>query len=127
MEKFGFDPVGHAGKALVHALTALPHDLLISFSSKDLEHVALTCMSLSDRPRPRMVLVERPLSQHLFDFVWLPRDDVSTGRRVAIEEMLVRAANDNLHRWSMDMVESGGGIISHAVDWSPQGTRKKNA
>src|SRR3546814_17738510 len=29
MEKFGFDPVGHAGKALVHALTALPHDLLI--------------------------------------------------------------------------------------------------
>src|SRR3546814_2423202 len=56
MEKFGFDPVGHAGKALVHALTALPHDLLISFSSKDLEHVALTSMSLSDRPRPSMVL-----------------------------------------------------------------------
>src|SRR3546814_11062072 len=55
MDKFGFDPVGHAGKALVHALTALPHDLLISFSSKDLEHVALTSMSLSDRDRKRVV------------------------------------------------------------------------
>src|SRR3546814_8599125 len=30
MAKFGFDPTGHAGKALAHALTALPHDLLIA-------------------------------------------------------------------------------------------------
>src|SRR3546814_20031498 len=77
-------------KALLHALTALPHELLISFSSKDLEHVALTSMSLSDRPRPRMVLVESPLSQHLFAFMWLPRDDVSTGRRVAIDRKSTR-------------------------------------
>src|SRR3546814_19937721 len=107
MEKFGFDPVGHAGKALVHALTALPHDLLISFSSKDLEHVALTSMSLSDRPRPRMVLVESPLSQHLFAFVWLPRADVSTVRRVAIEEMMVRAATRNLLRLSIALEQTG--------------------
>ena len=26
--KFGFDPKGHTGKALTHALTALPHDLI---------------------------------------------------------------------------------------------------
>ena len=31
-DKFGFDPHGHAGKSLVHALTALPHDLVIGFS-----------------------------------------------------------------------------------------------
>src|SRR3546814_4741151 len=92
MEKFGFDPVGHAGKSLVHALTALPHDLLISFSSKDLEHVALTSMSFSDRPRPRMVLVESPLSQHLFAFVWLPRYDVSTGLLFSIAVFLFRAS-----------------------------------
>eukprot|EP01034_Spumella_vulgaris_P017768 gene17768-22664_t len=33
MTKFGFDPTGHAGKALAHALTALPHDLLIAFDA----------------------------------------------------------------------------------------------
>ena len=27
MDKFGFDSAGHAGKVLVHALTALPHDV----------------------------------------------------------------------------------------------------
>src|SRR3546814_15980195 len=115
MEKFGFDPVGHAGKALVHALTALPHDLLISFSSKDLEHVALNSMSLSDRPRPRMVLVESPLSQHLFEFVWLHRDDVSTGRRVVIEEWLVRAANAQLLSWSIAMEAREVAIIRYAL------------
>src|SRR3546814_5127758 len=73
-------------------------------------------MSLSDRPRPRMVLVESPLSQHLFAFVWLPRDDVSTGRRVAIEEMLVRAANAHLLSWSMAMEESGVALIRRSEE-----------
>ena len=51
-ERHGFDETGHAGKALVHALTTLPHDLLIGFSEKDVERVATTMMSLVDRPRP---------------------------------------------------------------------------
>ncbi|MEN9717784.1 MAG: hypothetical protein RIQ99_662, partial [Pseudomonadota bacterium] len=37
MARFGFAPQGHAGKALVHALTALPHDVLICFADADLE------------------------------------------------------------------------------------------
>ena len=35
--RFGFDPHGHAGKTLVHALTALPHDLVIGFSDVDID------------------------------------------------------------------------------------------
>ena len=46
-------PAGHDGKALVHALTALPHDLVIGFSDDDIERVATAMMSLVDRPRPR--------------------------------------------------------------------------
>ncbi|MEL0253609.1 MAG: glutamate dehydrogenase, partial [Novosphingobium sp.] len=44
MDKFGFSPNGHAGKALVHALTALPHDLLVSFDDADLERVSTAMM-----------------------------------------------------------------------------------
>src|SRR6478735_9988410 len=35
-ERFGFAPGSHDAKALVHALTVLPHDLVIGFSSEDL-------------------------------------------------------------------------------------------
>ena len=116
VEKYGFDPVGHAGKALAHAMTALPHDLLISFSQASLEELVLTSMSLSDRPRPKMVLVESPLGRHLFAFVWLPRDDVSTGRRVAIADMLGRAANAQLLSWTIALEEGGVAILRYAFD-----------
>ena len=116
MEKFGFDPSGHAGKALTHAMTALPHDLLIGFDRKSLEDVVLTSMSLSDRPRPKMALVESPLARHLFAFVWLPRDDLSTGRRVAISEMLERAANARLLSWTIALEEGGVALIRYVLD-----------
>ena len=77
-------PSGHAGKALTHALTALPHDLVVAFPPPALEELALTAMSLADRPRPALVLVRSALGRHLFAFAWLPRDDLTTARRVAI-------------------------------------------
>src|SRR3546814_6605537 len=60
-------------------------------------------MSLADRPRPRLVVVPSTLGRHLFAFVWLPRDDLSTRRRVAIGEMLSEAANAALLSWSIAM------------------------
>ena len=74
------------------ATHALPHDLLIGFSSKDIERVTTAMMSLVDRPRPRLALIEAPLARHLFAFVWLPRDELTTRRRVQIGEMIEQAA-----------------------------------
>ena len=79
----GFDPAGHAGKVLVHALTALPHDILIGFDHETLERLALTFMSLTDRPRPKLALGTSALARHLYAFAWLPRDELSTARRLA--------------------------------------------
>ncbi len=106
IEKFRFDDKGHAGKALVHALTALPHDLVIGFPKHDIERVATTMMSLVDRPRPRLAMVEAPLSRHLFAFVWLPRDMLSTQVRLQIQQLLEDGANAELLDWSLQ-VEGG--------------------
>ncbi|MBP2277546.1 MULTISPECIES: NAD-glutamate dehydrogenase [Sphingomonas] len=101
--KFGFDPKGHTGKALTHALAGLPHDLVIAFTPESLEDVALTAMSLADRPRPKLRLVRSVLGRHLFAFVWLPRDDLTTARRTAIGEMLAEAANASVLNWSIEV------------------------
>ncbi|HEX8388074.1 MAG TPA: NAD-glutamate dehydrogenase domain-containing protein, partial [Sphingomonas sp.] len=101
--KLGFDPRGHAGKALAHALGALPHDLAIAFEPEALEELALTAMSLADRPRPRLLLVPSPLERHLYAFVWLPRDELTTARRVAIGEMLKEAAGAGLLNWQIQL------------------------
>ncbi|MFZ1741651.1 MAG: NAD-glutamate dehydrogenase domain-containing protein [Pontixanthobacter sp.] len=106
MAKFGFAADGHAGKALVHALTALPHDLLIGFSDKDIARVATAMMGLVDRPRPRLAIVAAPLERHLFAFVWLPRDMLSTQVRGQIQALLEDGAGAELLDWSLQ-VEGG--------------------
>jgi glutamate dehydrogenase len=119
--KFGFDPNGHTGKALTHALTALPHDLTVAFDPDSLEHLALTAMSIADRPRPALVLVRSALGRHLFGFVWLPRDDVTTGRRVAIGEMLAEAANGRILNWAIALEDGVTALIRYTLDLRGEG------
>jgi len=115
MKKFDFDPRGHDGKALVHSLTTLPHDLLVAFDRADLERVATTMMSLVDRPRPRMLLVRSPLERHLYAFVWLPRDTFTTALRQQVQAMIEDASDAPVIDWAME-VEASLAVLRFVVD-----------
>ena len=115
-ERFGFDPAGHTGKALVHAVSSLPHDLLIAFGEDQMEETALTAMSIADRPRPKLLLVESALGRHLFAFVWLPRDDLSTARRQQIGAMLEEAAGGPLISWTSELADGQVALIRYTLD-----------
>jgi glutamate dehydrogenase len=116
LAKLGFAPAGHAGKALAHALDALPHDLLIGIDEASLETLALTAMSLEDRPRPKLILVEGALGRHLYAFVWLPRDELSTARRVSIGKLIGDAADGKMLSWSIDLGDSGVALLRYTFD-----------
>jgi glutamate dehydrogenase len=114
--KYGFAPGGHAGKALTHALAALPHDLLLAIDDAALERLALTSMSLADRPRPELVLARDALDRHLFAFVWLPRDDLTTARRLAISDMLAQASDGALLNWTIDLGDGEVALLRYTFD-----------
>ncbi|QNE05343.1 NAD-glutamate dehydrogenase domain-containing protein [Croceicoccus marinus] len=116
MDRLGFDSGAHTGKALVHALTELPHDLLIGFSERDIERVATAMTSLADRPRPRLTLVEAPLARHLFAFVWLPRDMLSTEVRLRILGMLEDAVGAEVLDWSLQVEGGNLAMIRFVLD-----------
>jgi glutamate dehydrogenase len=116
MDRLDFDASGHTGKALVHALTALPHDLLIGFQEADVERVATAMMSLVDRPRPRVVLVEAPLARHLFAFVWLPRDVLSSEVRMQIQNLLEESAQAQLLDWSLEVEGGNLALLRFVLD-----------
>ncbi|HEU4967996.1 NAD-glutamate dehydrogenase [Sphingomonas sp.] len=115
-EKYGFDPAGHAGKALAHAIATLPHDLLIAFTPADLERLALTFMSLSDRPRPKLVTVSGALDRHVFAFVWLPREELTTARRVMIGRMLAESADAKILNWAVALESGDLALIRYTLD-----------
>ena len=123
----GFDATGHAGKALVHAFTALPHDLLIGFSDEDTARVITTMMTLVDRPRPRLVLVEAPLARHLFAFVWLPRDMLSTQVRRRIQQLLEDSNDAQMLAWSLEVEGGNLALIRFVLDLRDAGTRKSES
>ncbi len=106
MERLNFEPGSHDTHSLGHVLMALPHDLVIGFADDALERIATTMMTLIHRPRPRVALVEAPLERHLFAFVWLPRDMVSTGARMRIITLLEDASKGEVVDWSLQ-VEGG--------------------
>jgi glutamate dehydrogenase len=117
-ERFGFAPEGHSGKALRHAVMSLPHDLLINLRTEEVSALVVTAMSLADRPRPTLTLVRSILKGHLFSFVWLPRDELTTRRRVAIGDMIAKAAGGRQTNWSVDLGDGDLALVRyiHTID-----------
>jgi glutamate dehydrogenase len=114
--RFGFDRNGHTGKALRHALGALPHDLLVSFSDDDVERVATTMTSLVDRPRPRLLLVQAPLARHVLAFVWLARDQLSSQMQARIQAMIEQSPGVQVLDWSMQVEAGTLAMLRYVVD-----------
>ena len=117
--ELGFSPHGHAGKALAHAISTLPHDLLISFDEEEVRTAALTAMSLADRPRPKLLLLPGALRRHLYAFVWLPRDELTTARRRAIGMMLQGEIEAPISSWSVELGEGELALIRFTFPVDP--------
>jgi glutamate dehydrogenase len=125
--EFAFPSGSHDAKALVHALTVLPHDLVIGFSHEDLARVATATMALADRPRPRLALVMAPLKRHLFAFVWLPRDMMSTAVRLRIEALLESSTGADTLDWSLQIEGGTLAMLRYVLDFRGRATRPDSA
>ena len=117
--ELGFSPASHAGKALAHVISTLPHDLLISFDEHEVRTAAMTAMSLADRPRPKLLLLPGALRRHLYAFVWLPRDELSTARRKAIAMMLESEVEAPVSSWSVELGEGELALLRFTFPINP--------
>src|SRR5690348_15495067 len=110
---FGFDPKGHSGKALRHAVASLPRDLVIAVDYDSLRDLVMMAMSLADRPRPALLQVRSILKAQLFTFVWLPREELSTTRRLAIGRLLENEVGREITSWSVELGDADLALIRY--------------
>lgn len=115
-EEFDFDPKGHSGKALRHAFSSLPRDLLVNLDKESVKELVMTAMSLADRPRPTLLLVHSILKGHLFAFVWLPREELSTRNRIKIGRMIEEASNGRIYSWSVELGDGDLALVRYTLD-----------
>jgi glutamate dehydrogenase len=112
-EDFGFDPKGHSGKALRHAVGSLPRDLLLTIDYGALRDLVMMAMSLADRPRPALLQVRSILKGQLFTFVWLPREELTTARRTAIAMLLESEVGREITSWSVELGDGDLALIRY--------------
>jgi len=112
-EDFGFDSKGHSGKALRHAIASLPRDLLITVDYDSVRALVMMAMSLADRPRPALLQVRSILKGQLFSFVWLPREELTTARRTAIEMLLENEVGREVTSWSVELGDGDLALIRY--------------
>jgi glutamate dehydrogenase len=110
---FGFDPKGHSGKALRHAVASLPRDLVIAIDYDAMRDLVMMAMSLADRPRPALIQVRSILKGQLFTFVWLPREELSTARRTAIAMLLKNEVGRDITSWSVELGDADLALIRY--------------
>ena len=110
---FGFDPKGHSGKAMRHAVASLPRDLLITITYESVRSLVMMAMSLADRPRPALLQVRSILKGQLFTFVWLPREELTTSRRTAIAMLLESEVGREITSWSVELGDGDLALIRY--------------
>ncbi|HET7280721.1 MAG TPA: NAD-glutamate dehydrogenase domain-containing protein [Sphingomicrobium sp.] len=110
---FGFDPKGHSGKALRHAVASLPRDLVIAIDYEELRGLVMMAMSLADRPRPALLQVRSILRGQLFTFVWLPREELTTARRTAIAMLLENEVGREITSWTVELGDGDLALIRY--------------
>jgi len=62
-----------------------------------------------------------PLARHLFAFVWLPREQLSTERRQNVEKMLTEATGAKILSWSNTLEEGGVSSLRYTLDMGADG------
>ena len=120
--ELGFTPQSHAGKALAHAISTLPHDLLIAVDERYVRAAALTAMSLVDRPRPRLLPLTDRINRQLYVFAWIPREQLSTERRKALAALLEVEIGTSPSSWSVELNEGELALLRYTLPL-PAGAR----
>jgi glutamate dehydrogenase len=120
IDKLGFDPRGHTGKALVHVLEAFPREELFEVGPERLEVMALGLLSLLDRPRPKLFARVDAFGRFVSVLVYVPRDAYTGGVRERVGKMLTREFGGTLTRYEVELRAEGLARV-HYIIATPDG------
>jgi glutamate dehydrogenase len=91
VQRAGFDPASHSGKALANVLEHYPRDEVFQIDEDTLYRNAIAILQLGERPRMRVLVRRDRFDRFASVLVFLPRDRYGSYVRVRIGEYLASA------------------------------------
>ncbi|ACJ00077.1 NAD-glutamate dehydrogenase [Rhodospirillum centenum] len=106
VERSGFDPRGHDGKALVHILETFPRDELFQIGEDELFEIALGVLHLQERQRVALFVRKDPFGRFVSCLVYVPRDRYDTDLRRRMQALIERAYGGSATKVNVTLAES---------------------
>jgi len=90
MERAGFDPATHSGKALINVLETYPRDELFQVDPETLFRFAMAVLALTERPKLRALARIDRFDRFVSVLVFVPKDRYDTRVRLMIGDYLAK-------------------------------------
>lgn len=90
VERAGFDPASHSGKALLNVLENYPRDELFQVDIETLYNFSMDVLALTERPRLRALARVDRFDRFVSVMVYVPKDRYDTSVRLRIGDFLAR-------------------------------------
>ncbi|MBP6985646.1 MAG: NAD-glutamate dehydrogenase [Alphaproteobacteria bacterium] len=74
VDRAGYSPLWHDGKAMIHILDSLPRDELFQASEKDLLAICKKVMAIQEQPKIALFIRQDSFDRYLSCLVYVPRD-----------------------------------------------------
>jgi len=96
LERSGFDPRGHAGKALVNVIDTYPRDELFQIGEDELFRTATGILALLDRPRIKLFVRRDRFGRFFSCLIYVPRERYDSELRRKFEVILAEALGGHI-------------------------------
>lgn len=116
VERSGYSPNSHNGKALVAVLETYPRDELLQISEDDLFAIAMGIVALSERPATRAFTRFDRFDRFVTTLIFTPRERYSTHVREKIEEELEAFYGGTVQDYYLTVTESSLARILFLVE-----------
>ncbi len=119
LERAGFDPASHDGKALLHILDTYPRDELFQIGEDELLETAMGILHLQERQRIALFVRRDPFERFVSCLVYVPRERYDTALRQRFAAILERAFSGTIETFNAQLDESVLGRVHFIVRTTP--------
>ena len=96
LERAGFDPASHSGKAVQHILEEYPRDELFQVDAETLYNFVMEILTLYERPRVRVLARADKFDRFVSVLVFIPREKYDTDVRTRVAAFLAQVYKGRL-------------------------------